>query len=144
MSSVTNDRLCYKLLKSLLLIGYQQICHWFLSFVIEKRLCETGPWLFHVRSSSPSKAGVDDESMPRAPLQHGASLTKCKFSFDEEHLLIAPEWNDLLLKLRSFNELVWYVYLFEAGKSKRLIWPVLCKGGFLWDRFAVPKCVYSK
>ena len=26
LSSVTNDRLCYKLLKSLLLIGYQQIC----------------------------------------------------------------------------------------------------------------------
>ena len=43
LSSGTNDSLCYNLLKSLLLIGYQQICHWFLSFVIEKRLCETGP-----------------------------------------------------------------------------------------------------
>ena len=28
LSSVTNDSFCYKLLKSLLLIGYQQICHW--------------------------------------------------------------------------------------------------------------------
>ena len=27
----------------MLLIGYHQIFHWFLSFVIEKRLCETGP-----------------------------------------------------------------------------------------------------
>ena len=36
LSSVTNDSLCYKLLKSLLLIGYQQIYHGFLSFVIEK------------------------------------------------------------------------------------------------------------
>ena len=27
LSSVTNDSFCYKLLKSLLLIGYQQICH---------------------------------------------------------------------------------------------------------------------
>ena len=36
LSSVTNDSFCYKLLKSLLLIGYQQIYHWFLSFVIEK------------------------------------------------------------------------------------------------------------
>ena len=27
LSSVTNDSCCYKLLKSLLLIGYQQICH---------------------------------------------------------------------------------------------------------------------
>ena len=44
LSSVTNDSCCYKLLESLLLIGYQQICHWYLSFVIEKRLCETGPW----------------------------------------------------------------------------------------------------
>ena len=44
LSSVTNDNFCYKLLKSLLLIGYQQICHWSLSFVIKKRLCETGPW----------------------------------------------------------------------------------------------------
>ena len=40
LSSVTNDSFCYKLLKSLLLIGYQQICHW---FVIEKGLCETPP-----------------------------------------------------------------------------------------------------
>ena len=46
LSSVTIDSLCYKLPKSLLLIGYQQICHWFLSFVIEKRLCETGPGLY--------------------------------------------------------------------------------------------------
>ena len=29
LSSETNDSFCYKLLKSLLLIGYQQICHWF-------------------------------------------------------------------------------------------------------------------
>ena len=27
LSSVTNDIFCYKLVKSLLLIGYQQICH---------------------------------------------------------------------------------------------------------------------
>ena len=40
LSSVTNDNLCYKLLKSLLLIGYQQIlslifviCHWKKDFV---------------------------------------------------------------------------------------------------------------
>ena len=45
LSSVTNDIFCcYKLVKSLLLIGYQQICHIFLSFVIEKGLCETGSW----------------------------------------------------------------------------------------------------
>ena len=44
LSSVTNDSFCYKLVKSLLLIGYQQICHWFLSFVFEKRLCKTGLW----------------------------------------------------------------------------------------------------
>ena len=31
LSSVTNDNSCYKLLKSLLLIGYHQIFHWFLS-----------------------------------------------------------------------------------------------------------------
>ena len=37
LSSVTNDSFCYKLLKYLLLIGYQQICHWYLSFVIEKK-----------------------------------------------------------------------------------------------------------
>ena len=43
LSSVTNDRCCHKLVKCLLLIGYQQICHWILSFVIEKRLCETDP-----------------------------------------------------------------------------------------------------
>ena len=43
LSSVTNGSFCYKLLKSLLLIGYQQICHSFLSFVIGIRLCETGP-----------------------------------------------------------------------------------------------------
>ena len=43
LSSVPNNRFCYKLVKSLLLIGYQQICHWFLSFVIDKRLCETAP-----------------------------------------------------------------------------------------------------
>ena len=36
-------QLCYKLLKSLLLIGYQRICHWFLLFVIVKRLCEPPP-----------------------------------------------------------------------------------------------------
>ena len=42
LSSVTNDSFCYKLLKSLLLIGYKQIFHWFLSFVSEKRLCERG------------------------------------------------------------------------------------------------------
>ena len=42
LSSVTNEIFCYKLLKSLLLIGYQQICHWVSSFVIEKSLCETG------------------------------------------------------------------------------------------------------
>ena len=47
LSSVTSDSLSYKLLKSLLLIGNQQICHWFLSFVIGKRLCETGPWFLH-------------------------------------------------------------------------------------------------
>ena len=47
LSSVTNDSFCYKLLKTLLLIGYQQICHWFLSFVIEESLCETGPSLPH-------------------------------------------------------------------------------------------------
>ena len=41
LSSVTNESFCNKLVKVLLLIGYQQICHWFLSFVIEKRLCET-------------------------------------------------------------------------------------------------------
>ena len=42
---VTSDNfVCYKLLKPLLLIGYQQIWHLFLSFVIEKRLCETGSW----------------------------------------------------------------------------------------------------
>ena len=29
--------------KSFLLIGYQQICHWFWSFVVERRLCETDP-----------------------------------------------------------------------------------------------------
>ena len=49
LSWVTNDSFCNKLLKSFLLIGYQQICHWFLSFVIEKRLCETGPCLYHTR-----------------------------------------------------------------------------------------------
>ena len=38
--------LLYKLLKSLLLTGYQQICHWFLSFVIGKRLCETPLLIF--------------------------------------------------------------------------------------------------
>ena len=38
LSLVTYDSFCYKLLKSLLLIGYQQLCHWFLSFVIEKLL----------------------------------------------------------------------------------------------------------
>ena len=43
-SSVTIAVLCYKLPKSLLLIGYKQICHWFLSFVIEKMLCKTIPW----------------------------------------------------------------------------------------------------
>ena len=43
LSSVTNDSFCYKLVKSLLVIGYQQICRWCLSFVIEKRLCETTP-----------------------------------------------------------------------------------------------------
>ena len=48
LSSVTNDSFCYKLLKSLLLIGYQQICHWFLSFVIENRLCETGLMNVHL------------------------------------------------------------------------------------------------
>ena len=42
LSSVINDSLCYKLLKSLVLIGYQQICHWFLSVVIEKRLMWNG------------------------------------------------------------------------------------------------------
>ena len=36
LSLVTNDSFCFELLKSLLLIGYQQICHWFLSFIIEK------------------------------------------------------------------------------------------------------------
>ena len=37
LSLVINDSFCYKLLKSLLLIGYQQSCHWLLSFVIEKK-----------------------------------------------------------------------------------------------------------
>ena len=46
LSSVKNDSCCYKLLKSLLLIGYQHIYQWYLSFVIEKRLCKTGPRSF--------------------------------------------------------------------------------------------------
>ena len=54
LSAVTHDSFCYKLLKSLLLIGRQQTCHWFLSFVIEKKLCEMGPrrnwWKFRFRS----------------------------------------------------------------------------------------------
>ena len=51
LSSVTNDSFCYEIVKSLLLIGYQQIFHWFLSFVIEKRLCETPPELWEYRCS---------------------------------------------------------------------------------------------
>ena len=47
-----NDSFCYKLVKSLLLIGYKQICHWFLSSVIEKRLCETGSQFYSFFSSS--------------------------------------------------------------------------------------------
>ena len=43
LSSVTNDSFCYKLLKSLLLIGYQQI--WSLIFVIEKYFVKRVPGL---------------------------------------------------------------------------------------------------
>ena len=43
LSSVTKDSFCYKLLKSLLLIGFHQTCHWFLLFVTEKRLYEMPP-----------------------------------------------------------------------------------------------------
>ena len=42
LSSVTNAFFFYKLLISLLLIGYQQIFHWFLSFVIEKKALLNG------------------------------------------------------------------------------------------------------
>ena len=42
LSSVTNDNFYYKLLKSLLLIGYQQICHWFCHLSLKKALGPTG------------------------------------------------------------------------------------------------------
>ena len=48
LSSVTNDSFCYKLLKAMLLIGYQQICNWFLSFVIEKKLVKRIPVVMYV------------------------------------------------------------------------------------------------
>ena len=37
-----NDSFCVKLVKSLLLIGSQQICQWLLSFIIEKRALRNG------------------------------------------------------------------------------------------------------
>ena len=40
---MTNESFCYKLLKSLLLIGYQQICHRYLSIVIEKGFVKQVP-----------------------------------------------------------------------------------------------------
>ena len=52
LSSVTNDSFCYTLLKSFLLIGYQQICHWFLSFIIEKKALWNGSQLFGLKKSA--------------------------------------------------------------------------------------------
>ena len=68
LSSVTNDSFCYKLLKSLLLIGYQQICHWSLSYVIEIRFCETGPCL-------------QDDSRTPFVQQQGLWMIHCTFLF---------------------------------------------------------------
>ena len=46
-----NDSFCYKLLKSLLLIVHQQIFHWFLPFIIEKKALWNGSLiLFAVKS----------------------------------------------------------------------------------------------
>ena len=60
LSSLTNDSLYYKLVKSLLLIGYRQICHLFLSFVIAKRLCETGPrFVSHLFNPLPHAYGTN-------------------------------------------------------------------------------------
>ena len=94
LSSVTNDSFCYKLLKSLLLIGYQLTCHWFLTFVIENRLCETGPRrhpgtrvkkkqiLYHSRHGHCEKLGNEISLLtviqfPSLPTQQNAMPCRC-------------------------------------------------------------------
>lgn len=43
---MTNASFCYKLVKSLLLIGYQQMRHWLFSFVIEKKALWNGSQIY--------------------------------------------------------------------------------------------------